>query len=153
MANHIKKCCEQTKQRIDWLVRLEQRPFTLNDHYYFDYRQKFTAHYRGWRQEENNPKFLKYIRQHMSKQSYDVVNENPVPGVMSSLARMSVFPNPVQLAALLPPDPMDPAIHIMASVRAYFQGMYARGASPLMSYSSSSSCVQTLCRLHRHRHR
>lgn len=31
---------------------------------------------------------------------------------------------PTDLAKLLPADPYDPAIEIMAGVRAYFQGMY-----------------------------
>jgi hypothetical protein len=150
MANHVKKCCEETKQRIDWLVRLEQRPFTLSEHHYLDYRQKFAAHYLGWRQRDNNPTFINYIRQHMSRQIIDT--SGPISRVMSSLSQIGVNPDPMQLATLLPPDPMDPAIDIMAGVRAYFQRTYTKSGSlsmkSLMFLFDLSSCLQTLCGLH-----
>jgi hypothetical protein len=119
MTNHIKKCCEKTKNRVEWLICLEQRPFTLSEHHYLDYRQKFAAHYRGWRQKDNNPTFIGHIRQHTSRQVIDT--SSPISRVMGALGEMNVSPSPMQLVALLPSDPMDPAINIMAGVRAYFQ--------------------------------
>jgi hypothetical protein len=38
MSDHIKKRCDETRERIDWLARLEERPFSLNEHYFRDYK-------------------------------------------------------------------------------------------------------------------
>jgi hypothetical protein len=120
MTNHIKKCGEQAKHQLDRLICSEQGPFTLNEHHYLDYCQKFASHYRGWRQKDSNPTFLSCIRQFASKKQTHT--DGPISRIMSALAEMNVSPTPMQLVSLLPADPMDPAINIMASVRAYFQG-------------------------------
>jgi hypothetical protein len=44
--DHLKTRMEQTSERLDWLLQLEDRPYTLNDHYYRDYREKFLAYYK-----------------------------------------------------------------------------------------------------------
>ena len=67
-------------------------PFTLNEHYYRDYREKFLEYYRDARHP-------------------------PQP----------TRPTPVISAGYQPhhaKDPHDPALHHMASARAYFQGLH-----------------------------
>lgn len=47
LSNTIK---EETLARIEWLISLEDPPFTLNDHYFSSYREKYLAKYKGERQ-------------------------------------------------------------------------------------------------------
>ena len=47
-------CHATTLQKIDWLLEMEAAAtFTLNEHYFSDYRQKFLESYRDARTEEN----------------------------------------------------------------------------------------------------
>ena len=47
-------CRATTLQKIDWLLEMEAvATFTLNEHYFSDYRQKFLESYRSARAEEN----------------------------------------------------------------------------------------------------
>jgi len=64
-------------------------PFTANEHYLGDYREKFLNSYR---QAQSNPSSV---------------------GVMEDIECSDV---------LFPRDPHEPALHHMASARAYFQG-------------------------------
>jgi hypothetical protein len=119
--DHIITCSEQTTQRIQWLCQLESRPFTLNDHNYLDYRDKFRAHYRSWRAE--NPTLMNGISIPVSPlRRSDIVGPTPHDKVMTGLRKIGLNVTLADLAKLLPPDPMDAALEIMACVCAYFQG-------------------------------
>ncbi len=54
MQEHLKKQLEQTEARIDWLVKLEARPYTLNTHYLSDYTEKFLAYYKRERGKQEH---------------------------------------------------------------------------------------------------
>ncbi len=41
---------ENMKSRINWLIRLEEQPFTQNGHYFSSCRDKYLAHFKGRRQ-------------------------------------------------------------------------------------------------------
>jgi hypothetical protein len=114
VQGHILKCAEVAEQRITFLLEEEQEPFTMNVHYFMDYRSKFLGHYKGIRQKAESS-FLDKLQSEENKQL--------VSRVTSSLAALG-FSNvdPSALPRLLPPDPMESAIEIMAEVRAYFQG-------------------------------
>lgn len=114
MHGHIQRCADVTEQRITFLLEEEQEPFTMNEHYFMDYRSKFLGHYKGIRQKaENN-----FMDKLQSKENKEIMSR-----VTSTLAFLGL-PNvdPSTLPRLLPPDPMESAIEIMAEVRAYFQG-------------------------------
>ena len=50
----LAECHAVTLEKIDWLLEMEAAAtFTLNEHYFSDYRQKFLESYRGARAEEN----------------------------------------------------------------------------------------------------
>lgn len=50
----LTECHSTTLKKIDWLLEMEAATtFTLNEHYYSDYRQKFLESYRSARVEEN----------------------------------------------------------------------------------------------------
>ena len=50
----LAECHTVTLKKIDWLLEMEaSATFTLNEHYFSDYRQKFLESYRNARAEEN----------------------------------------------------------------------------------------------------
>ncbi|KAJ3504231.1 hypothetical protein NLJ89_g8043 [Agrocybe chaxingu] len=137
---HLKACLERAQERIDWLLRLEDLPFSLNTHYLSDYRSKFFSYYKGAREKYERADVIRAIKQH---------TKNPIPATptMSTRSNVAVAP-PTGVAKVLaalaeiglsgikaedipklfPPDRMEPALGIMADVRAYFQVAYKRFA-------------------------
>lgn len=116
MLSHIQKCADTAAQHIGFLLADEHEPFTLNLHYYTEYRTKFLGHYKRDRLMSTN-QVMRNLDPDTSKMK-NVLNE-----AISSLARLGLHSvDPSSLAALLPPDPMETGIGIMADVRAYFQG-------------------------------
>src|SRR3954466_11799348 len=61
LSDHIKNCCNRTRELMEWLIRLENRSFTLHELYYADYRDKFMAHFRGWRQKDKGGSFFQTV--------------------------------------------------------------------------------------------
>lgn len=122
----MKKCGDEARRRISWLLDLEKRPRTLNDHYYSDYRDKFLAYYRGCRHSDRHGSLI------TSLQAYRPPKTAPSPNsldfnscaakALSGLQEIGIDSKATDLPKLLPSDPLEPALHIMATVRAYFQG-------------------------------
>ncbi|KIL62474.1 hypothetical protein M378DRAFT_199179 [Amanita muscaria Koide BX008] len=137
MQTLIKKCWERTEERILWLLELEESPSTLNAHYLLDYRNKFLAHYKAARAKRRYHGFKKYSHTapvHPPTTQGNKRNafvESPVTGsakVIEGLLEMGITGiKPEDIPNLLP-DPMEPALVIMAEVRAYFQVAYKRFA-------------------------
>jgi hypothetical protein len=124
---HIQKCADAAERHINSLLEEEQEPFTMNEHYFMEYRSKFLGHYKGIHQRARSS-FIDNL------ESSDLFMTSAVNKVISGLAELDLRSiDPSFLPRLLPPDPMEPAIEIMAEVRAYFQG----------SYSPSLSCLGT----------
>ena len=122
IAEYIAERAQVTRERIQWLLDLEARPRTLNDHYFRDYRDKFLAYYRGHRSQYNNIPLLQKLKKHTSNGSSEF-DEN-VRNILAAFSALDVHDvQPTDLAKVLPSDPYEAAINIMASVRAYFQGM------------------------------
>ncbi|KAJ3486023.1 hypothetical protein NLI96_g4541 [Meripilus lineatus] len=48
----IERAREKAKERIKWMLALEYPPFTLNDHYFSSYREKYLTKYRKARRPE-----------------------------------------------------------------------------------------------------
>jgi hypothetical protein len=128
VTEHMKKCGVRTKEKIQWLMDIEKRPYTLNSHYYSDYKDKFLSFYRGRRQASNGNQLMANLKgynpptKHQSSTSF----EAGMVQILTGLPQVGITgTNAVDLAKLLPPDPMEPALNIMAGVRAYFQGSYS----------------------------
>jgi len=105
---------ESTEARVAWLLALEDRPFLLNTHYLADYRDKFLAYYKGAREQDRNANLMSAIRE------YAPHNPMGITKVLAGLVEVGVKPE--ELAKLISPNRMEPALAIMADVRAYFQG-------------------------------
>ena len=117
LKDHLDKCADAASQHIDSLIEQEQEPFTMNTHYYKEYRSEFLALYKRTRQKAKSD-FVKNLENSNDRDVKQILND-----VTSSLTKLGLETVDVSLLAnLLPPDPMEPAIEIMAVVRAYFQG-------------------------------
>ncbi|SJL13186.1 uncharacterized protein ARMOST_16625 [Armillaria ostoyae] len=119
VQEHLKKQLEETEARIDWLIKLEAQPYTLNTHYLSDYTEKFLAHYKGARRQQDRETLMSTL-------------ENPsddVNMILSGLKNVGIHGvNGPDLVKLLPADHMEASLKIMADVRAYFQVAYKRFA-------------------------
>ena len=116
VQNHIQGCADAAERHIEALLEDEHEPFTSNVHYYLEYRSSFFAYYKGVRMRAKS-NFIKNLEDNRDQDMVQTLNET-----MSSLARMGLQSvNASSLASLLPPDPKEPAVAIMADVRAYFQ--------------------------------
>ena len=136
IQQHIKHCLERTEERISWLFELEDWPFSLNTHYLADYKSKFLAHYKGTRQKYERVDIMGAIQLYNNPGNVTVTASKnafggPAPppqktgiaSIMTGLAEIGMSGiTPEQLPRLLPSDRMEPALEIMAEVRAYFQG-------------------------------
>ncbi|KAG1731844.1 P-loop containing nucleoside triphosphate hydrolase protein [Suillus paluster] len=125
-TNHTPGCrYEAGKGKVDWLLELEKMPTTLNVHYYSDYKDKFLAYYKGCRDEgELIRKLQNYKAPSASphKEAFQIgVNK-----ALAGLNEAGISVHASDLLKLLPVDPMEPALVIMAGVRAYFQVAYKR---------------------------
>ena len=141
MHQHISLCLERTQERISWLLKLEDKPFSLNTHYLADYKAKFLAYYKGNREQQGNADLIKSINAHNNppplpfsfssttgaSNSTSAISQ-PQPSVKGALASLAAIGlqgiKAEDLPKLLPPDRMEPALVIMADVRAYFQGAF-----------------------------
>ena len=127
--DHLDRAAIQTKSKLEWLLSLEEVPITLNFHYFSEYKSKFLAEYKGCKNGDNN--LLSKLKQ-AETITHSVLSPNSkafggdqndaVKRALSALNELGITSKPTDLARLLPPDPMEPALQIMASVRAYFQG-------------------------------
>ncbi len=122
----MKHCLEQALERVEWLLRLEQSPFSLNTHYLADYRSKFIAHYKGAREKYEQADLMRAINFHKIVSSSPVLpiqvtgNRNS-PGaqqptgiakVLASLSEIGIVGIKAEdLPKLLPPDRMEPGNH------------------------------------------
>jgi len=110
MHDHLDAAAVRSKEKIEWLLKLEQSPATLNTHYYLDYKNKFLAHYRACRHNTN-----------LASEMW-VPSQKDVYDAISALSKLGIRAQRDDLHKLLPSDPMEAALGIMASVRGYFQG-------------------------------
>ncbi|OBZ65814.1 Interferon-induced GTP-binding protein Mx [Grifola frondosa] len=121
VTDFITSSSQSTLSYIGWLLNLEKRPRTLNEHYYADYREKFLAYYKGCRAQSNDAPLIGML--HSSR----VSGNDVVTRIMTGLTELGMHDvQPSDLPKLLPADPYDAAIEIMAGVRAYYQVAYKR---------------------------
>ncbi|KAK7030959.1 hypothetical protein VNI00_013906 [Paramarasmius palmivorus] len=112
VQGYMRERYEHTQNQLDWFVKLEERPSTLNTHYFTDLSRQVlrvlheAAHRRICLQGES-------LEIHEALLAFAGIS-----GISDC--------KPVDLQRLLPADEMEPALKIMAEVRAYFQVAYKR---------------------------
>ncbi|KAH9485775.1 Interferon-induced GTP-binding protein Mx2 [Psilocybe cubensis] len=120
MRQHIEQCRSNAENKISWLLELEEDPFSLNTHYFADYKEKFLAYYKGERQRYTGSGLMSTLSEE---------NNPQIPQALAALAALGLQGlNIIDLQKLLPSDEMEPALNIMSDVRAYFQVAYKRFA-------------------------
>ncbi len=127
VQDYLKLQLQRTEEKVDWLYSLEDLPFTLNTHYLADYNAKFFAYYKGARQRASSGDVISKLQGLQSgvgttSVQYTTTNITNAISALAAIGIEGVKAN--DLAKLLPPDQMEPALSIMAEVRAYFQGMH-----------------------------
>ncbi|KAI6040078.1 P-loop containing nucleoside triphosphate hydrolase protein [Pisolithus marmoratus] len=120
VCDHLDDAAVRAMERIDWLLQVESTPATLNNQHYADYHDKFLAYYRSCR--GNNRSTTSNI-QRLVAGGFKAETMNRA---LSSLTELGISAKADDLVRLLPSDPLDVALGIMASVRAYFQVAYMR---------------------------
>ncbi|KAH6910212.1 P-loop containing nucleoside triphosphate hydrolase protein [Coprinopsis sp. MPI-PUGE-AT-0042] len=137
IQKHLNDCFERAEYSARWLLKLESRPFTLNTHYLADYRDQFISFYKAAREKETRGTISTQVddynraRKNFSLQGLKDPNLNPtgISRVLLGLTEIGLEGVKAKdICKLLPEDQMEPAIRIMADVRAYFQVAYKRFA-------------------------
>ncbi|KAG8829739.1 hypothetical protein FRC17_006131, partial [Serendipita sp. 399] len=114
-------CSARAKQKIKECIALErEEPFTINEHYLQDYKTKYMHRYKAARQQhvaQEGP-----LQQLMSG---GMDNSESLRNALFHLSELGLGDlNAQKLLRLLPQDPADAMIEIMAEVRAYYQGEF-----------------------------
>ncbi|KAI0045529.1 hypothetical protein FA95DRAFT_1607639 [Auriscalpium vulgare] len=126
VTEHLASCAHRTAERLDFLMKVEsEEPYTGNTRYFCDYRDKFFNLYKGVYRRETNGTFITNITS--AGHGLTQIERDALHELRRSLNTLGLYDFQVHsLAALAPADHMEPALKIMADVRAYFQVAYKR---------------------------
>ena len=106
-------------------MNIEKRPYTLNTHYYADYRDKFLSFYRGCRTMGDNGQVMNNLQSYNPHATNSIASPTPLQTILSALPQVGITgTQATDLAKLFSPDPMEPALNVMAGVGAYFRGSW-----------------------------
>ena len=127
---------------------IEELPFTQNEDYFLNYKTKLLGRYRTLLRESRGQKGLvESLDGYQPDRAVNNVFWSEINVILSKLAAQGITGvQASDLAKLLPGDPMDPALEIMAEVRAYFQGTSAKLLAAPFGLTILSSCVQAIRR-------
>lgn len=123
---HLDAATKQAKEKVDWLLELEKAPTTLNVQYYSDYKDKFLTYYKGSRDPGELTRKLQNYKAPATTSPYKETFQQGIFKALAGLNEAGISAQASDLPKLLPVDPMEPALVIMAGVRAYFQVSYKR---------------------------
>lgn len=130
----IKELFSLTEKKVEHACEAEHDPWTQNDEYFFSCRDKFIKRYRMIYRASSGSQVAKLI--------YDTANGKhyAINDAIAALANLGIHNlGRLDLAKLLPADEYDPALEIMAEVRAYFQGTLRR-TQIVYAYTDSYMC-------------
>jgi hypothetical protein len=136
----IKDCADAAHDRLNWLLKLENSPFTLNTHYYADYKDKFFGYYKSVAFAEHAAFALAAA---LASGDFDKIGEqakDALPEALAALARAGMQGlQAADFAKLLPPHAeLERALGVMAEVRAYYQGLLC---ASLLCFLISRFCI------------
>lgn len=121
---YIRSRAEETHKRVDWLLCLERLPFTLNTHYYDDYKDKFLGYFKAVYDEHHDRGMVTNLHTFHAGDAPEEL-QHAMASVMSGLQALGL-PSVAygDLTKLLPPTGShdEHALEVMAQVRAYYQG-------------------------------
>ncbi|OBZ65896.1 Interferon-induced GTP-binding protein Mx2 [Grifola frondosa] len=133
VANHIKKCAASTSTRLDWLLEVEKRPTTLNSHHYHNYKDRFLDYFHMHQRGGGGDALAAKLKAHRPSNcgpgmpSLLIDFDKQILRAQSALSDLGIRNvDSKDLARLCPANQYEPALNIMATVRAYFQLAYKR---------------------------
>ena len=141
MHEYLGSCLVAAKKKISWLMKIESDPFTLNNHYMSDYKEKFLTHYRRVRRDART-RDGDLGAENMNKEE----NEGATAEALSLLVKLGYEVTKQNLDRLLRQDTMELALAVMSSARAYFQGMFSNSDDILPAKIHVPSGLQAFCR-------
>ncbi|KAH8091801.1 P-loop containing nucleoside triphosphate hydrolase protein [Cristinia sonorae] len=110
VETQIEKSRSNTQERLKWMLKLEDPPFTMNDHYFSLYREKYLTKYKEAR-----------------KISPATVDETQIQAALSALTTIGHQGVKVEdLAKLHGNDPYEEELIVMAETAAYFHVSFKR---------------------------
>jgi len=107
-------------QKIESLCQSEDAPYTQNEDFFFSIRTKLLSKYKSCYRQANGRTAL--FQSNGSRTQQQLISD-----AMAALAKLGLHGfNAEDMIKVLPEEKMDPALEIMAEVRAYFQVAYKR---------------------------
>ena len=129
--DHLKRCKESARSRVQCLLDLEKTPHTNNRHYFSQYKEKFFGYYRQLWSQYSGKQVLKELNmQPYNLRSKETVTPEAKAGVEQTLKGLSRLGltgiEPADLTRILPEGPQDQLLEVMARVQAYLQGSFCQ---------------------------
>ena len=132
VQDELRRLQEEASQHIAWLIEAEQGPFTLDTYYLSEYKKRFISYYKSCRPDKSVQQLQEKIDHYTQNPGLTLPTttrgrdggiSDPISKIMSGLAELGLNDvQPSDLARFIPHDEYEPALEIMAEVRAYFQG-------------------------------
>ncbi|KAG8891273.1 hypothetical protein FRC01_014793, partial [Tulasnella sp. 417] len=124
-SEQILMCAQATTQKIEGLYLSECSPFTQNEDYFLTYKTKMLTRYKAIHQElEGKSNLVTALRAYSPNNQSSTGNTSQWSYLTQAITQLSYFGITVKaedFITLLPKHDMNPALDIMAEVRAYFQ--------------------------------
>jgi hypothetical protein len=142
--DYIKECATTAHSRLDWLLELEGSPFTLNTHYFAEYKDKFMEYYRGLANSSENSDLASALVTGSLEAAGEAVRKG-IPEALAALAKAGLRELATRdLAKLLVRNSDERALEVMAEVHAYYEGTYNKSSSKASINSLPSYYTQSL---------
>jgi hypothetical protein len=130
VAEHIQTCAAAARSYIRWLLSLEDPLFTINLDNWANYRDQFYHYYKSV-YNTTHTGGLGAIFHAFDLESATQEFQDSMNGILRGLNTFGLSNlAPVDLAKLVPPSDQEPALKVMAEVRAYYQGSLSADRPP-----------------------
>lgn len=125
MHEHLSQRLSGAKQIVELLTKIQRKPSPLNNPYYSDYKDKFLTYYRRvLKDSESYEMGLGAESEIFGAQQISLGPKEPATAALNTPEKIEYHGSKAEdLAKLHGQDKMEPAMEVMATVRAYFQGI------------------------------
>ncbi|KIJ25994.1 hypothetical protein M422DRAFT_192801, partial [Sphaerobolus stellatus SS14] len=125
VRDQLRNLSDKAMQHLNSLLSVEGLPFTLNHSQLREYKEAFLAHYKDIRRRSKGQDAI--VRRFQDSEAVlSTQFRNDLTDLTELLQRFGLPCTPTDLQRLLPEDKFDPALDIIATVRAYFEVAFRR---------------------------
>jgi len=133
IQQQIHRCVVYSKKRLDAQFEMECEHYTQNEPFFYDCRDRYLTRYKSLFRESLQQDTILEKLLDCARMGEPLMLQTPfgakVHAIIKALDELGIIGRqPTDLGKLLPNDNLDPALEIMAEVRAYFQVAYKRFA-------------------------